>query len=151
MNVDQSSLFSKKGLKPIVIGGTGLGFGVMLATLAAIRGRNTTGFQFEWGWLSLIWFFAGMAFDWHFWNVVWRVQDAPTAHNRSSFRHALFILGLIGLGAFLYPIRFIASVHYMEIASGLFLALLFLGGVAVMIVKIGRGVFANELKDGEAS
>ena len=144
MKKDETPLFRQKTLKAIVVCGTGLGLGVMLGSLAAIRGRSAAGLQWSWSWLSLLWFLAGAGFNWRFWNVVWKAQETPTRHNKSKFVYHLFIFAVIGLGSFLYPIRFVSSIHYFDIAQGLFTAVLFLGGVGVMIYKIGQAIFVTD-------
>ena len=82
---------------------------------------------------------------------VFRVQQESTHANKASVVYHVFGLLVLGVGAFLYPVRFLGQQHYFEIARGLFTAFVFLGSVVVMLYKVGQGLFAKELEDGKAS
>jgi hypothetical protein len=134
------TLFDQKPVRAITVGGTGLTLGVMLGSLGALTGHGSSGFIFEWRWWSVVGFLIGFAWNVRVWNIVWKVQANPTAANKSVLGKHLLITALIGLGAFLYPIRFVAGANYLQLAHGLSLAAVALTGVGTMIYSIGRAL-----------
>lgn len=151
MITNERSLFEQPLMRTIVVGGTGLTLAVMLGSLALISGRNASGFQWSWSWWSVAWFVGGLLFTQSLWRGVFRQDKEPSPQNKAKVVYHVFALVVLGLGAFIYPVRFLEQQHYFQIAKGLFTAFLFLGSVALMLFKIGQGLFAKELADGKSS
>jgi hypothetical protein len=143
-------LFDQKPFRAVVVGGVGLTMSVMLASLAWLRGRDASGFIFGWTWWSVAWAAFGAGLNWSFWQSVWRAESSPTKQNKFRVAAHLFAVLLIGVGAFLYPVRFLDTAKYLPVARGLFTAVFFLGSVGLMLYKIGHGLFAQNLRDGQA-
>ncbi len=151
MTKKEATLFEQPLFRTIVIGGTGLTLAVMLGSLALISGRNAAGFLWSWSWLSLFWFGAGLLFTRSFWQAVFRAAKEPSHQAKANVAYHLFALVVLGVGAFLYPVRFLEQRHYFDIARGLFAAFVFLGSVALLLFKVGQGLFAKPLTDGQSS
>lgn len=140
----EQTLSQDKKLQNIVVLGTGLPLGVMLGLLASISGRDQLGMHYEWTWLTAAWFFAGAFFNWRFWNAVWRAQDAPLIENVRSQKFYTVMFALVGLGSFLYPLRFLQSSQYWDIGRGLTTAAIFLSVAGFTMYKIGKALSAEE-------
>jgi hypothetical protein len=139
-------LFEQPLFRSIVVGGTGLGLGLMIGSLALIRGRDAAGFVWGWSWWSLILFAAGAWFTGSFWKAVFKAGDEPSHKNKTRVVFYLFLLAALGLGSFLYPLRFMGSENYYAVAKGLFTAFLFLGGVGALLYKVGGALIAQSEK-----
>ena len=111
----------------------------MLASVAAVQFGKANALQFGWHWSILI--VMGLGFYWNagFWTLIWRSYDTPGLNLRKKLLGSFaFLLG-IGLATFLYPIRFVAAEHHIEISRGLVTAVMFLGVMGMLIYKLGRG------------
>lgn len=150
MNEQDTPLFEQKLFRTIVVGGTGLTLAVMLGSLALIKGHDQSGFQWGWSSWSILLFAGAILFNRSFWSAVFRAGTNPSPANKAKVVYHVFGLIVLGVGAFLYPIRFLGHENYIAIARGLFTAVTFLGGVVVLLYKVGQGLFARELKDGQA-
>jgi hypothetical protein len=51
----------------------------------------------------------------------------------------LMVLVLLGIGSFLYPIRFVEQSYWSGILKGLVTAVTFLGTMLWLIYKVGKG------------
>jgi len=151
MSKQEISLFDQKTFRAIVVQGTGLTLATMLGSLALIHGRDASGFQWAWNGWSVALFIGGFAFMRNFWQSVFQSAASGLHADKAKVVFRVFALAALGLGSFLYPVRFLASENYFQIARGLFTAFVFLGLVGVMLYKVGHGLFANELKDGQSS
>ena len=151
MTKHETSFFDQPLLRAIVIGGTALTLAVMLGSLALINGRNASGFQWGWSWWAVVWFAIGLVFTQSFWRAVFRLQAEPSHENKAKVVYLVFTLLVLGVGSFLYPVRFLEQQNYLAIARGLFTAFVFLGSIVVMLFKIGQGLFAKELSDGQST
>ena len=151
MNEQDTPLFEQKLFRMIMVGGSGLTLAVMLSSLALIKGHDQTGFQWAWSYWSVLIFAAGALFNRSFWNAIFRAGSEPSHANKAKVVYHVFGLIVLGVGAFLYPVRFLGHENYVAIARGLFTAVTFLGGVVVLLYKVGQGLFAQELKDGQSS
>jgi hypothetical protein len=147
-----TSLTQDKTFRRIVVGSTGLGIAFMLASLAAVQFGKAQGLQFQWHWSIALVMLLGVAWNWHFWNLLWRAQEAEDAGSRRKLMFSFAQLFALGAGTFLYPVRFVASEHQLEISYGLITALLFLVVMFWVIFKVARAfsaaneVSADELK-----
>src|SRR6476619_371665 len=110
----EDSMFRK-----IVVGSTGLGLACMLGSVAAIRIGKGTALQFGWHWTILVVAAAVVLWNMRFWKVVWELQDrSDSTTKRKLFVHLAILLAL-GIGTFLYPIRFVEHSYFGGIAKGL--------------------------------
>jgi hypothetical protein len=137
--------------RAIVVGITSLTLSVMLGSLAFVTGRDTSGFQWGWSWWGLVWFAGGLFVALSFCRAVLRLQVERSDKNKAKLVYRGFGLFLLGVGAFLFPLRFFEQQYYFSAGRGLFTAFVFLGSVVVMLFKIGQGLFAKELADGQSS
>ena len=144
MRNPNQTLLEDKLFKRIVVSSTGLGLALMVASLASIRIGKTEGLQFVWHWTILLWMAAAAVWNWRFWNVVWEVQASPTAGAKKKLAVYCGILLAIGLGAFLYPIRFIEQSYLGGISAGLLTAFSFLGTMFWIICRFGRGFLEQD-------
>jgi hypothetical protein len=151
MKQNETPLFEQPIFRTIVTTGTGLALAAMLGSLALIKGRDASGFQWGWSAWSLVIILAAFLFNSSLWRAVFRASTGRSPENKSKVVYHIFVLALLGVGSFLYPLRFLSEQHYFTIARGLFTAVLFLSGVGVLLFKLGQGLFANELKDGQSS
>jgi hypothetical protein len=144
MRDPNQTLLEDKPFKGIVVFSTGLGLALMLASLAAIRIGKVEGLQFAWHWTILLWMAAAAIWNWRFWNVVWQVQRDPTPQAKKRLIFHCGILFAIGLGAFLYPIRFIEQSYWAGIGMGLVTAFTFLGIMFWIIFRFARGFLEQD-------
>lgn len=124
--------------RKIAVSSTGLGIAFLLGTLAAIGMHNGGGFQFGWRWPILAVVALGVLWNWRFWNLVWARIDQPEKKSvRPIVLHVVMLL-LIGVGSFLYPLRFVAGANWFNLSKGLVTAILFLGTCVFFIFKFGK-------------
>src|SRR5580658_6805204 len=99
-----------RGLFRIVLGTTVLGLGCMAAALQALQ-RGSTGFTFRISAGTFVAFAVGSAAGFLYWKL--------TASTLLAARLGAAMLLVAGVGAFLYPLRFVRSDKMVEIAIGL--------------------------------
>ncbi len=140
MNETKSAFYQDKLFRRIAMGSTGIGFASMVGSLASLNLGTRSNFQFTWHWTILLWMGAAALFNWRLWNALWQYQGHPNPKTKS--RLIIFSAGtiILGVGSFLYPIRFIASSNYGAILRGLLTGVFFLGVIAVILVSIARGL-----------
>jgi hypothetical protein len=128
-----------KQFRRIVVGSTGLGLACMLASLAAIRIDPQEGLRFGWHWSILLVGAVALIWNARFWKAVWASQreGQPRAGRALSWHVAG--LAALGLGSFLYPIRFIERSEWLDVSKGLVTAVLFLGVLCWLMIKWARG------------
>src|SRR5687767_15615053 len=139
---DTPSLLQDRMLRRIMVGSSGLGISLMLASLAAVQFGRTQGLQFQWHWSIVVVMGLGAFWNWRFWRVIWNAFDAPKTDFRARLVRAFAMLFALGAGTFLYPMRFVAADYHSPISRGLLTAVLFLGTMFWLIYKLGRG-FVN--------
>lgn len=127
----------------------------MVASLASIQIGKPHGLQFRWHWTVLIWIFAALIFNARGWNIVWKLQDSPSPELKRRLKIFCALLILLGFGAFLYPIRFIAQSYRTDITQGLLTAIIPLAGIGWFIYRFGKGFMEQDdaqlNKPGESS
>jgi hypothetical protein len=152
--MQNTSLYQDSTFRRIVVVSTGLGLACMLGSVAAIKVSRTAGLEFIWHWSLLL--IAGAAAFWNFrfWRTVWETQEHPGAASKKKLLLQLAVLFALGIGAFLYPIRFVEQSYWSGILKGLVTAVTFLGTMIWLIYKVGKGfgeIDAAELqRQGEA-
>lgn len=100
---------------------TAVGLGFMAATMESVRGRET-GFSFEFSLGTLAAFAAGGAVGLVYWALV--------ARGGWWARGASVLLAFAGVGAFLYPLRYVPPNVLAELARGFFPAV---GAIAIVV------------------
>ena len=149
MTTTAPSFFQDKLLRRIVVGSTGLGIALMLASVAAVQFGKAQSLQFAWHWSIAVVMFLGAYWNWRFWKLIWKAYDAPAANLKRNISIAFALLLALGLSTFLYPIRFISAEYHIAISRGLATAVLFLGAMGWLIYKLGRGfVNADRIESG---
>jgi hypothetical protein len=142
MTTNTPSFFQDKLLRRIVVASTGLGIALMLASLAAVQFGKAQSLQFAWHWSIGVVMVLGAYWNRRFWKLIWQASDVPSANLKRNITIAFALLLALGLGTFLYPIRFISAEYHVPISRGLATAVLFLGTMGWLIYKLGRG-FVN--------
>ena len=125
-----STLFKIAGI------GASLGFGVMVATLFALK-SVPNGFAFELNAGTIISFFAAAAFAWFYWKMVERMATEKAPQQRKK-KFVVFSIGLVlvGLVSFAYPMKFIPPEKRADVFIGLALATACVTGVGVVMWKV---------------
>jgi hypothetical protein len=106
---------SDRDLLRIASVSTALAFGAVLASLEALY-RNTSGFAFHISLRTLAAFVIGGAVGLVYWKIV---TLGATGRASKLLRPASFLLLLAGVGAFLYPLRFLSKERLIEVFQGL--------------------------------
>ena len=135
----EKALHQDNVFRNIVVCSTGLGLACMLGSVAAIRIGKGAGLQFVWHWSILVVAAAVILWNRRFWNLVWELQETATMRMKRKLAFHLGILALLGIGSFLYPIRFIEQGYWFGISKGLLTAAAFLGTMLWLIYKCGKG------------
>jgi len=126
---------NERDIQRIIKVGTAIGFGCMIASLEALR-SSSSGFSFQITARTFVVFLLGAAAMFPFWKIVFGLVSG----NRQRSRHvwgALLLL-LVGIGAFLYPSRFVPTEKLRDMYIGLGLAVCALSLVAWLIITTGR-------------
>jgi len=118
-----------RGFFRIVRGSTALALGGMVAALEALR-RSAAGFTFHVSVWTFVAFAAGLAAGLLYWRLA--------ARSRLGSRMGTALLLLAGVGAFLYPLRFVPADKMAEIAIGLGMAFGAISMVAFLLWRIKR-------------
>lgn len=132
-----------------MVGSTGLGIALMLASLAAVQFGKAQGLQFQWHWSILLVMALGIFWNSRFWKVIWNAYDEPETNYRRRLMSAFAFLFVLGAATFLYPMRFVAADHHFPISRGLLTAVLFLGTMFWLIYKMGRGFMTADRVEAE--
>jgi hypothetical protein len=138
VGVDKSN---ESGLLRVIIWGTALAGGAMVASLQALQ-AGPNGFYFEISWATALAFAAGAAAVLAGWRIL--LQDAPTPRGRLLRAGVKWVLLLSAAAAFLYPLRFVPRAKLPEIATGLGLAALVLSIVGWLLWTIRRFLEKDE-------
>jgi hypothetical protein len=132
-----SGLFRIAGL------GASLAFGAMVGSLFAVK-ASPGGLTFELNAAAVVAFVVAGSFAWLYWRMVARMAaDKAPQQRRKKF--IVFSLGLllVGVVSFLYPLKFIPPEKRWDVFVGLSLAVLCIGGVAVVMWKVKRFLDAD--------
>ncbi|MDB6022815.1 MAG: hypothetical protein JWQ04_2672 [Pedosphaera sp.] len=126
---------NERDIQRIMKLGTAIGFGCMAASLAALH-SSPTGISFQITGRTLFAFVLGAAAVFPFWKIVFNVVSG----NRQRSRHvwAASLLLLIGIGAFLYPSRFVPAEKLRDMYTGLVIAACALSLLAAMLILFGK-------------
>jgi hypothetical protein len=132
MKLKSTETKNERDIRRIMVAGTAIGFGFMAASLEALH----SGFTFQITWRTFAAFILGTAVVVPFWKVVFGLVTGNRARSRHVWTALLFLL--IGIGAFLYPSRFVPAEKRPELYTGLVIAACALGTGAILLVIIGR-------------
>ena len=141
---DEKYLPTDKTFKVIVIGSSGLALATVTGSAAALEHSPGQGLHFAWHWSVLVWSAAAALCAWPFWRLVWAVQECPTRKTKARLLAFCFFLLLLGLGLFLYPMRFTSAAFRSEALVGLALAAVFLGIGAALLCALARAFSSEE-------
>ena len=122
-------------LMKIVLWSTALSFGCAFASDQALK-FTTGGFSFEFSLGTVIAFIVGTGFGLLFWRLA--------AGGKSSLRKATGLMILVGVGLFLYPLRFVEARHLPEVAVGLIAAVFALSVLGFLTLQVKHYFDADE-------
>jgi uncharacterized membrane-anchored protein len=129
--------------------GAALAFGVMVATLFALE-RTSHGLSFRLNAGAVISFLVAAPFAWFYWRLIARMatERAPEQQRK---KFIVFSAGLlvVGVMAFLYPLKFVPAEKRFDVFVGLALAFMCIGGVGFVMLKV-RKFLEADLKSSEA-
>jgi hypothetical protein len=117
-------------LNRIIVSGLSIAFSALIASLETLRPASS-GFAFEFSWKTLASFVVGLAV------VVPCFRAIVYSQSRRRRFSALVVVGLIGVGSFFYPLRFVPREKYSAIFGGLALAAmaLFIVGALLLMAR----------------
>jgi hypothetical protein len=133
-NGPAQSLDNDSGFKAVVVGSSALGIGTLMASLTVLEPTDH-GFEFKWSAYAPVAFVIGALLAWAYWRLVFRLALREADPIRSARRLKQAVVGLLILGvlAFLYPLRFVAEERRTDVLIGLGAAIVALSGVGWMV------------------
>lgn len=137
-----STLFLIVGL------GSSLAFGAMIASLFAVN-SGPAGFSFKVNLPAVVAFLVAAPLAWFYWRLVARMaaEKAPEQRRKKFLVFSIGLL-LVGVTAFLYPLKFIPPEKRQDVFIGLALAMGCLSGVGFIMLKV-RKFLEADLKESE--
>ena len=128
------SLDNDVGFKAVVILSSALGIGTLAASLIVLEPTDH-GFEFKWSLYAPVGFVVGALLAWAYWRLVFRLALRNAKPRESARRLKQAVIGLLVLGvlAFLYPLRYVAEERRTDVLIGLGAAIAALSGVGWMI------------------
>src|SRR5688500_2351798 len=117
--MEKDTLFQDPKFRRIIVWSTGLALALGMASLAALRVSNGVGFDFAWHWSLPVLVFIAVLWNSRFWKVVWEMEDRPHVNSRRKLVFYLAGFSAMGVGSFLYPVRFIEQAHRSGVLEGL--------------------------------
>ena len=109
---------NERNLFKVMALSTALAFGALLASLESLR-SDAAGFSFHLSLRTLLAFLVGGGIALGYWRVVLKSGNAV---RRTGLVAGTVLLVLLGIGAFLYPLRFVSRDKLPDILVGLGLA-----------------------------
>jgi cytochrome bd-type quinol oxidase subunit 2 len=128
--------------------GAALAFGVMVATLFALE-RTPHGLSFKLNAAAVISFLVAAPVTFFYWRLIARMATERAPEQRRK-KFIVFSVGLllIGVMAFLYPLKFVPPEKRKDVFIGLALAFGCIGGVGLVMLKV-RKFLEADLKHSE--
>ncbi len=126
---------NERDVMRIMIWGTAIAFGFLAASLQALR-PNTSGFTFQVSVLTLLAFTVGVGIVIVFWKII--LNRSGGARQKSRRIMAELVLLLVGMGAFLYPLRFVPTEKLPDMLTGLITAVCALSLLGCLLVMMGK-------------
>ncbi len=121
--------------------GTAIGFGCAAASLQALR-ASPTGFSFHVSYLTLVAFLVGAAAVFACWKII--LNRSASSRQKTLRLGVGWLLLLLGVGAFLYPLRFVPREKFPDLFVGLVAAVCALSIGASILLLISRFLEADE-------
>jgi len=131
----QNEAKNERDVMRIMISGTAVAFGFLAASLQALR-PNPAGFTFQVSLLTFLAFAVGVGIVFVFWKII--LNRSGGARQKSLRFWAELLLLFLGMGAFLYPLRFVPAEKLPEMLTGLITAACALSLMACLLVMMGR-------------
>jgi hypothetical protein len=128
---------TQRGLYKVVTYSTAAALGVMIASLEALR-PTPSGFSFQISFRTLIAFVLGGAVAFPFWGFIFNGAKWSQRKIKVAWAGLVAILVLLGIGAFLYPLRYVPKEKLPDITIGLVAAVLVLSGVGFLLWRVKR-------------
>jgi cytochrome bd-type quinol oxidase subunit 2 len=128
--------------------GAALAFGVMVATLFALE-RTPHGLSFKLNAAAIISFLVAAPVTFFYWRLIARMATERAPEQRRK-KFIVFSIGLllVGVMAFLYPLKFVPPEKRKDVFIGLALAFGCIGGVGLVMLKV-RKFLEADLKHSE--
>jgi hypothetical protein len=117
--------------------GMALAFGFMAGSLESLT-RDAEGMRFRLGVWTVIAFLIGAAMGWYYWEMAMKMSERSSPGARRRFVWVTVLLFAGGFASYLYRLRFVARSSSAEVAEGVVLAFILVGGIAFLIWRIGR-------------
>jgi hypothetical protein len=128
-------------LNNIIVYGFALAFGAVAASSQALR-PTSAGFAIEFSWWTLVALLGGTTgMVPLFWVIV-------NTEQKNLRRASLFLVTLLGLGAFFYPLRVVPREKFAPVFVGLAVAVLALSFLAGLLLLLHRFFEKEERKGG---
>jgi hypothetical protein len=118
---------------------TAIGLGCAAASTESLR-SSPVGFSFQITAGTFVAFAVGAAIGFFYWKLI--------AKSTTAARIGSVLLGLAGIGLFLYPLRFVPSGTLPDLTIGLLIATGALGTVGFIIWRIARFLDADAQRGG---
>lgn len=151
-NLPQSPSLDKDiGFKWVVVGSSALGIGSLFASLTVLQPTDH-GFDFRWSVYTPIAFLVGAILAWLYWRLVFRLalRNAEPALTSRRLKQAVVGLLILGIFAFLYPLRFVAEERRTDVLIGLGAAVAALSTVGWMVRTVVVMLESEEDTDGKS-
>ena len=117
--------------------GMALAFGFMAGSLEALT-RDAEGMRFRLGVWTVIAFLIGAAMGWYYWDMAMKMSEQSSPGARRRFVWVTVLLFAGGFASYFYRLRFVARSSSAEVAEGVILAFMLVGGIGIVIWRIGR-------------
>ena len=138
-----------RGLLRIAALSTAIGFGSVTGSLYSLR-QSPSGLTFVFSVGTLVAFVVGAAAGWFYWRALDRmIVRADAGGPKKLSRFVLFNVAaaLMGLLAFLYPIRFVQRERVREVLEGMGAAFVVLAMVGIALWRVIK--FFNSDTEGQ--
>lgn len=117
--------------------GLALAFGFMAGSLEAMT-RDAEGLRFHVGLWTVIAFLVGAALGWFYWEMAVRMSSDSSARAKRRFVIFTALMFVAAFASYLYRLRFAPGTSAGEVAQGVVLAFVVVGGIAVVMWRIVR-------------
>jgi protein-S-isoprenylcysteine O-methyltransferase Ste14 len=134
---------NEQDLFKVMVFSTALAFGALLASLESLR-SNATGFSFQVSFRTLGAFLVGAGVALAYWRLLF---NSSSAARRTGMVIGTVLLALMGVGAFLYPLRFVSREKLPDILIGLGIAVCALSLVAGLLWSVHRYLDADSARE----
>ena len=118
-----------------MVWGSSLAFGFLGAALQALR-PEPTGFTFRVSVMTFAAFLIGTGIGYVFWKIILNRTGGTRQRSVRFFVEVLLLL--LGVAAFLYPLRFVPADKLPEMFIGLITAVISLSLLAGVLIEVGR-------------